>query len=85
MSGYFDYIEDLVERENTFTMEEFAKSINEFLEFRRYDILEDNGEISRKEAEEKAEKEYNQFNKTQKITSDFDKLLLETKKLDNKK
>ena len=85
VSGYFDYIEDLVERENTFTMEEFAKSINEFLEFRRYDILEDNGEISRKEAEEKAEKEYNQFNKTQKITSDFDKLLLETKKLDNKK
>ena len=78
-------LEDLVERENTFTMEEFAKSINEFLEFRRYDILEDNGEISRKEAEEKAEKEYNQFNKTQKITSDFDKLLLETKKLDNKK
>ena len=85
VSGYFDYIEDLVERENTFTMDEFAKSINEFLEFRRYDILEDNGEISRKEAEEKAEKEYNQFNKTQKITSDFDKLLLETKKLDNKK
>ena len=43
VSGYFDYIEDLVERENTFTMEEFAKSINEFLEFRKYDILKDNG------------------------------------------
>ena len=49
-------LEDLVERENTFTMEEFAKSINEFLEFRRYDILKDNGKISRKEAEEKAER-----------------------------
>jgi len=84
VSGYFDYIEDLIERENTFTMEEFAKSINEFLEFRRYDILKDNGKISRKEAEEKAEKEYIEFNKTQKITSDFDKLLLEIKKLDNK-
>ena len=81
VSGYFDYIEDLVERENTFTMEDFSKSINEFLEFRKYDILQDNGKISRKEAEEKAEKEYIIFNKTQKITSDFDKLLLESKKI----
>ena len=61
-------------------MEEFAKSVNEFLEFRKYDILKDNGKISRKQAEEKAEKEYEQFNKTQKIVSDFDKLLLEAKK-----
>lgn len=81
VSGYFDYIEDLVERENTFTMEEFAKSINAFLEFRKYDILQDNGKISRKEAEEKAEREYDEFNKKQKIISDFDKLLIETKKL----
>lgn len=66
-------------------MKEFAKSVNEFLEFRKYDILNDDGKISRKMAEEKAEKEYNEFNKHQKITSDFDKLLLETKKLDKKK
>ena len=85
VSGYFDYIEDLVERENTFTMEEFAKSINEFLEFRKYDILKDNGKISRKQAEEKAEKEYNEFNKNQKIVSDFDKLLIEANRLNNKK
>ena len=85
VSGYFDYIEDLVERENTFTMEEFARSVNEFLEFRKYDILKDNGKISRKMAEEKAKNEYNKFNKHQKITSDFDKLLLETKKLNEKK
>ena len=84
VSGYFDYIEDLVERENTFTMEEFAKSINEFLEFRKYDILKDNGKISRKQAEEKAEKEYIEFNKSQKIVSDFDKLLNEANKLKNK-
>ena len=81
VTGYFDYIEDLVERENTFTMEEFSKSINEFLEFRKYDILKENGKISKKQAEEKAEKEYNEFNKTQKITSDFDKLLEEAKRL----
>ena len=85
VSGYFDYIEDLVERKNTFTMEEFAKSVNEFLEFRKYDILKDNGKITKKMAEEKAEHEYNEFNKHQKITSDFDKLLLETKKLNKKK
>lgn len=84
VSGYFDYIEDLVERENTFTMEEFAKSVNEFLEFRKYDILRDNGKISRKQAEEKAEKEYNEFNKNQKIVSDFDKLLIEANRLNNK-
>ena len=73
VSGYFDYIEDLIERENTFTMEEFAASVNEFLSFRRYEILPDKGRVSHKKALEKAAQEYNVFNKTQKITSDFDK------------
>ena len=73
VSGYFDYIEDLIERENTFTMKEFADSINEFLAFRRYEILPDKGKISRKTAEEKAFAEYDIFNKVQKIESDFDK------------
>ncbi len=73
VSGYFDYIEDLIERENTFTMEEFEASINEFLNFRRYDILRDNGKVSASQAKKKAESEYDIFNKTQKITSDFDK------------
>lgn len=79
ITGYFDYIEDLVERENTFTMEEFAASVNEFLAFRRYKILKDNGRISRRQAEEKAVVEYNEFNKTQKIVSDFDKLIASSK------
>lgn len=73
VSGYFDYIEDLIERENTFTMQEFAQSINEFLSFRRYDILPDKGRISHKRAVEKAAQEYDIFNKTQRITSDFDR------------
>ena len=47
-------------------------------------ILKDNGKVSRKQAEEKAEKEYNEFNKTQKIVSDFDKLLIEAKRIENK-
>ncbi len=73
VSGYFDYIEDLIERENTFTMEQFAASINEFLSFRRYDILPDKGKISARQAREKAEAEYDLFNPTQRIVSDFDK------------
>lgn len=54
-------------------MEEFALSINEFLEFRKYDILSDNGKISARAAKEKTEQEYEIFNKTQKIESDFDR------------
>lgn len=73
VSGYFDYIEDLIERENTFTMEEFAASINEFLAFRRYDILDGKGKITAKAAKVKAEAEYDEFNKHQRILSDFDK------------
>lgn len=80
VSGYFDYIEDLIERENTFTMQEFAASVNAFLAFRKYDILPDGnkGKISQKQAKNKAETEYDVFNKTQQIESDFDK---EVKKL----
>lgn len=73
ITGYFDYVEDLIERENTFTMEDFALSINEFLSFRKYEILNDKGRISKKQAETKAVAEYLEFNKTQKIVSDFDK------------
>lgn len=83
VTGYFDYIEDLIERENTFNMKEFAASVNEFLEFRRYDVLPDKGKISSRQAKEKAEAEYEIFNKTQSIVSDFDiqvKMLIERKK-----
>ena len=78
VTGYFDYIEDLIERENAFTMEQFAASINKFLSFREYRILEGKGKVSKKAAKEKAEAEYDVFNKTQRITSDFDR---EVKKL----
>ena len=71
----FSAVNDLIERENVFTMEEFSKSVNEFLEFRRYDILKDNGRISHKQALEKAYQEYDIFNKTQPIESDFDKVV----------
>lgn len=73
VTGFFDYIEDLIENEVTFTMEDFAKSVNEFLNFRRFNILEGKGRISKKDADKKAIAEYTEFNKTQMINSDFDK------------
>ena len=73
VTGFFDYVEDLIENEVTFTMEDFAKSVNEFLNFRRFNILEDKGRISQKDADKKAIAEYTEFNKTQMINSDFDK------------
>lgn len=77
VSGFFDYIEDLLERENTFTMEQFASSVNEFLAFRKYKVLPDGskGSVSSKQAKLKASHEYDVFNKTQKIMSDFDKAI----------
>ena len=75
VSGYFDYIEDLVERENAFTMQEFSDSINAFLEFRKYDILKDNGKVSHQQALEKAYGEYDIYNKLQPIESDFDRMI----------
>lgn len=82
VTGYFDYIEGLIERENTFTMEQLATSVNKFLSFNEYKILEGKGKISKIQADKKAIKEYDEFNKTQKIISDFDK---EIKKIGKKK
>ena len=73
VTAYFDYVEDLIERENVFTMEDFSASITKFLTFREYKILPDKGAVSRQKAAKKAEAEYTEFNKTQKITSDFDR------------
>jgi hypothetical protein len=82
VTGYFDYIEGLIDRETSFTMEQLALSVNEFLNFNRYKVLEGKGKVSKLLADKKAVKEYDTFNKTQKIISDFDK---EIKKLGKKK
>jgi hypothetical protein len=73
VASYFDYIEGLIERETTFTMQQLAESVNKFLTFNEYRILEGKGQVSKLQADRKAVKEYNEFNKTQKIISDFDK------------
>jgi len=83
VTGFFDYIEGLIDRSNTFTMEEFAESVDKFLTFNEYKILDGKGQISKADADAKAVSEYKEFNKYQKIESDFDK---EVKKIigDNK-
>lgn len=73
VTGYFDYIEGLIERQNTFTMQQLAESVNKFLNFNEYRILEGKGTVSKIAADKKAVEEYEVFNKTQKIISDFDK------------
>jgi len=73
ISGFFDYIEGIIERGNSFTMEAFAESVNKFLSFNEYEILEGKGTISKETADKKAFEEYDKFNKHQKIISDFDK------------
>jgi hypothetical protein len=78
VSAFFDYIEGIIERRNTFTMESFTESVNKFLAFNEYQILEGYGKVSRKLAEQKAHAEYDQFNKQPRIESDFDR---EVKKL----
>jgi len=75
VSGFFDYIENLIENRQTFTMAEFAESVNKFLAFNEYRILDGKGRISKKQAEKKALREYQAFNKTQPIKSDFEKMV----------
>ena len=82
VSAFFDYIEGIIERRNTFTMESFAESVNKFLSFNEYQILEGYGSVSRKQADQKAIAEYEKFNKQQRIESDFDRAV---KKLLQKK
>lgn len=79
VTAYFDYIENLIERENTFTMEGLASSVDKFLNFNEFKILEGKGTISHDKAISKAGTEYDQFNKTQKIISDFDKQIKKLK------
>ncbi len=75
VSGFFDYIENIIEKRTVFTMQEFAESVNRFLSFNEYKVLEGKGKISTIQAKEKAYREYEKFNKTQKIQSDFDEII----------
>ena len=80
VSAFFDYIEGIIERKHTFTMKAFAESVDKFLSFNEYEVLTNKGHISKLQADKKAVTEYNEFNRTQKVFSDFDKLLLKQHK-----
>ncbi len=73
VSAFFDYIEGIIERRTAFTMESFAASVDKFLSFNEYRILEGYGKVTRFQAEQKAVAEYEKFNKQQRIESDFDR------------
>lgn len=73
VSAFFEYIENLIRRRNTFNMEQFSESVAKLLSFMDYQILPDKGRISAVQAKAKAEQEYDIFNLTQPIDSDFDK------------
>ncbi len=75
VTSYFDYIEGQIERGNVFDMQQFAASVNKFLTFNDYKILPNRGSVSAAEAKAKAETEYDLFNPSQRIDSDFDKQL----------
>lgn len=79
VSSFFDYIEGIIERRQEFTMEAFSQSVNKFLSFNEYKVLEGYGSIKRTLADSKAAAEYDKFNKLQKIESDFDKKIAELK------
>src|SRR3989338_7789679 len=83
ISSFFDYIELIIENRTVMKMKDLAESVNKFLEFNEFRVLEGKGKVTFKQAEKKAFQEYESFNKTQKINSDFDKFskkLLEMKK-----
>ena len=73
VSGFFDYIERIIETRTIMKMKNLAESVNKFLEFNEFKVLDSKGTISFKDAEKKAFKEYDEFNKYQNIDSDFDK------------
>lgn len=80
IASYFDYIENQIEQRKELTMESFSQSVDKFLNFNDFKILDGFGHISHQKAKEKAYLEYDKFNKTQKINSDFDKTIKQLKK-----
>jgi len=77
VSGFFDYIENIIENRIAMTMQELANAVDKFLSFNEFRILEGKGKISKDKADQKALEEYKEFNKTQKLESDFDKMTKE--------
>lgn len=65
-------MERLLEVEKRLSMQDFTISIDEFLKLNRYNVLEGFGQMSQQKIKDKAFNAYEEFNKYQKIFSDFD-------------
>ncbi len=74
ITGFFDYIENVIENETPLDMDDMITNVDSFLNFNKFEVLKGKGNVSKKEADEKALKEYEAYNKTQPIISDFDKI-----------
>lgn len=81
VSMFLDYAENLVSREITLTMDEWAKTLDEFLSFNKYKSLKGAGKIKKVFADTLAKKEYAVFRVRQdaNYVSDFDKAIIHIK------
>ena len=81
VNAFLDLAESRAKRNIPMTMEDWAKRLDAFLEFDDREILQDNGKITKKIADEKAFSEFEKYRIVQDrlFMSDFDKLLLNIK------
>lgn len=84
---FLDIAEDNAERNIPMYMKDWKNEVDMVLSMRHYEILEGKGKISKKIADEKAEKEYEKYKVIQdrNFVSDFDILLLESKSIEENK
>ena len=79
------FAEDEAKERHVMTMQDWLDATDDLLKFRRKDILKHSGNVSHKQAIEKAESEYEKYRivQEQRYISDFDELVLETKNIDS--
>ena len=83
---FLDIAENNAERNIPMYMNDWKNEVENALKVFHYEVLEGNGKISHKQAVNKAESEYEKYKVIQdkNYISDFDKLLNETKAIENK-
>ena len=82
---FLDIAENNAERNLSMSMNDWKNEVETSLKLFHYEVLEGKGKISAEKARQKAENEYEKYKIIQdkKFVSDFDKLLIETEKLEN--
>ena len=82
VSAYLDLAENNAQRGMAFSMHQWTKFLDSFLELSSYPILRDKGKVSMLEAKLKAEGEFDNFRIIQDQTyqSDFDRMIAKMKK-----